>query len=51
MNEAAGPFLPPSPPVPEEIDLRSWYRRWSLMALDHWLTAHLDYRLTRVGNA
>lgn len=45
IDETAGGFLPPPPPVPDTLDTRAWYRRWSLMALDHWLAAHLDCRL------
>jgi asparagine synthase (glutamine-hydrolysing) len=51
LSGTQGDFLPAVPPVPEELDLRSWYRRWSLMALDHWLAEHLDCRLTPAGHA
>ena len=36
------------PPTPAGIDLRPWYRRWSLMVLQHWLEAHLGISLSPV---
>lgn len=37
----------PLPAVPAQLDLRPWYRRWSLMVLQHWLAAHLGLELRR----
>jgi asparagine synthase (glutamine-hydrolysing) len=33
------------PPVPGGLDLRPWYRRWTLMVLDHWLRQWLGLSL------
>lgn len=33
------------PPVPPGLDLRPWYRRWTLMVLDHWLRQWLGITL------
>jgi len=33
------------PPVPEDLDLSPWARRWGLMVLNHWLNQHLGLQL------
>jgi asparagine synthase (glutamine-hydrolysing) len=33
------------PPVPSSLDLRPWYRRWSLFVLQNWLQLHLNIYL------
>lgn len=32
----------PLPPVPADLDLTPWARRWGLMVLRHWLERHLE---------
>jgi len=47
LDAPQAPLRLPLPAVPAPLDLRPWYRRWSLMVLQHWLTAHLGLELTR----
>jgi asparagine synthase (glutamine-hydrolysing) len=35
----------PLPPLPADLDMRPWARRWGLMVLHHWLHQHLGLRL------
>jgi hypothetical protein len=33
------------PPLPPSLDLRHWYRRWSLLVLGAWIERHLGLTL------
>lgn len=35
----------PLPPLPADLDLSPWARRWGLMVLRHWLSEHLQIEL------
>ena len=35
----------PLPPLPADLDLRPWARRWGLMVLQYWLREHLQLEL------
>ncbi len=48
LDDPASPLTLRLPPTPAGIDLRPWYRRWSLMVLQHWLEAHLGISLSPV---
>jgi asparagine synthase (glutamine-hydrolysing) len=48
LDDPASPLPLRLPSTPAGIDLAPWYRRWSLMVLQHWLEAHLDISLAPV---
>ena len=51
LDDPSSPLKLNLPPTPTGLDLRAWYRRWSLMVLDHWLREHMGVELTpQVGN-
>ena len=53
-SEAHGGGFFPSPsslPAPHDVDLRPWYRRWSLMVLGDWLERHLGFALDTGSSA
>jgi len=35
----------PLPPLPADLDISPWARRWGLMVLNHWLHQHLGIAL------
>ncbi|WP_216901261.1 asparagine synthase (glutamine-hydrolyzing) [Synechococcus sp. CCY 9618] len=45
LDDPASPLALRLPSTPPGIDLTPWYRRWSLMVLQHWLEAHLGLSL------
>ncbi len=45
LDDPSSPFTLEMPPTPPGLDLRPWYRRWSLMVLDHWLRENLSIEL------
>ncbi len=46
LDDPASPLSLRLPPTPRGIDLAPWYRRWSLMVLQHWLEVHLGVSLS-----
>ncbi len=46
LDDPASPLALRLPSTPRGIDLTPWYRRWSLMVLQHWLEAHLGLSLS-----
>ncbi|MCP9837702.1 asparagine synthase (glutamine-hydrolyzing) [Cyanobium sp. N.Huapi 1H5] len=46
LDDPASPLALRLPSTPRGIDLAPWYRRWSLMVLQHWLEAHLGLSLS-----
>ncbi len=46
LDDPAAPLALRLPSTPRGIDLAPWYRRWSLMVLQHWLEVHLDVSLS-----
>jgi asparagine synthase (glutamine-hydrolysing) len=46
LDDPAAPLDLRLPSTPRGIDLTPWYRRWSLMVLQHWLEAHLGLSLS-----
>jgi asparagine synthase (glutamine-hydrolysing) len=49
LDNPASPLTLRLPSTPPGIDLTPWYRRWSLMVLQHWLEVHLDISLSASG--
>jgi asparagine synthase (glutamine-hydrolysing) len=49
LDDPSSPLALRLPSTPHGIDLRPWYRRWSLMVLQHWLEVHLGLSLTPMG--
>jgi asparagine synthase (glutamine-hydrolysing) len=49
LDDPAAPLPLRLPSTPQGIDLTPWYRRWSLMVLQHWLEAHLGLSLSASG--
>lgn len=45
LDDPASPLALRLPSTPRGIDLAPWYRRWSLMVLQHWLEVHLGLSL------
>ncbi len=45
LDDPAAPLPLRLPATPDSLDLRPWYRRWSLMVLAHWLREHLAIEL------
>ncbi len=45
LDDPASPLALRLPSTPSGIDLTPWYRRWSLMVLQHWLEVHLGLSL------
>ena len=45
LDDPSSPLALRLPSTPAGIDLTPWYRRWSLMVLQHWLEAHLGISL------
>ncbi len=45
LDDPSSPLALRLPSTPAGIDLSPWYRRWSLMVLQHWLEAHLGISL------
>ncbi|MEA5410312.1 asparagine synthase-related protein, partial [Synechococcus sp. BA-120 BA3] len=45
LDDPASPLALRLPSTPRGIDLTPWYRRWSLMVLQHWLEVHLGLSL------
>jgi asparagine synthase (glutamine-hydrolysing) len=46
LDDPASPLALRLPSTPRGIDLAPWYRRWSLMVLQHWLEVHLGLSLS-----
>lgn len=46
LDDPASPLALRLPSTPRGIDLTPWYRRWSLMVLQHWLEVHLGLSLS-----
>lgn len=46
LDDPASPLALRLPTTPRGIDLAPWYRRWSLMVLQHWLEVHLGVSLS-----
>ncbi|MDM7953661.1 MAG: asparagine synthase (glutamine-hydrolyzing) [Cyanobium sp. CZS 25K] len=46
LDDPASPLAVRLPSTPRGIDLTPWYRRWSLMVLQHWLEVHLGLSLS-----
>ena len=45
LDDPSSPLRLNLPPTPSGLDLRAWYRRWSLMVLAHWLREHMGVEL------
>jgi asparagine synthase (glutamine-hydrolysing) len=41
LDDTDAPLAPRVPSTPVGLDLRPWYRRWTLMVLESWLRNHL----------
>jgi asparagine synthase (glutamine-hydrolysing) len=46
LDDPAAPLALRLPSTPRGVDLTPWYRRWSLMVLQHWLEVHLGLSLS-----
>ncbi len=46
LDDPASPLALRLPATPRGIDLAPWYRRWSLMVLQHWMEVHLGVSLS-----
>ena len=46
LDDPSSPLRLNLPSTPTGLDLRAWYRRWSLMVLDHWLREYMGVELT-----
>ncbi len=46
LDDPASPLALRLPSTPRGIDLTPWYRRWSLMVLQHWLEVHIGLSLS-----